>query len=249
MHTELTHIYTLSCPETGLVRYIGKSNNPNVRFSQHLRRSKKEKNYKKCWISSLLEKGSKPIMQVIDSVPFCDWQFWEKYYIKLFKSMGAKLTNQTDGGDGRKTEMTEVEKQLIRKRLSGTKRPKHNLIGKKVFQLDEKLSVINTFISIQEAATVTKIKKNPISAVCNKTGNKSSAGGFYWTFNPDTFVPSGPIRKNFKTIIVECKNKTFKKVFNSYKDVLEEFSVSASMLSRYCRGEFEHKKYNFNYAD
>lgn len=36
MLLETTNIYTLSCPISGLVRYVGKSNNPKQRFSRHI---------------------------------------------------------------------------------------------------------------------------------------------------------------------------------------------------------------------
>lgn len=36
---------------------------------------------------------------VIDEVSKSEWQFWEKYYISLYKSWGIKLVNLTDGGD------------------------------------------------------------------------------------------------------------------------------------------------------
>ena len=36
----------------------------------------------------------------IDQVEDREWQFWEKYYISLFKSWGFNLTNQNKGGGG-----------------------------------------------------------------------------------------------------------------------------------------------------
>ena len=95
-----TYIYVLSCPETGLVRYVGKSNVPEKRYKTHCRVDLLETSKKVSWVKSLNKRGLKPVMNIIDEVPFCDWKFWEKHYIKLYKSCGARLVNSTDGGDG-----------------------------------------------------------------------------------------------------------------------------------------------------
>ena len=39
-------------------------------------------------------------MEVIDEVNLEMWEFWEQYYISLFKSWGFNLVNSTDGGGG-----------------------------------------------------------------------------------------------------------------------------------------------------
>jgi hypothetical protein len=95
-----TYIYTLSCPVSGLVRYVGKTTVPNHRYARHCRTDLNETSKKVSWVISLSKKGLKPVMNIIDEVPFCDWKFWEKHYIKMFKACGAKLVNSTDGGDG-----------------------------------------------------------------------------------------------------------------------------------------------------
>lgn len=98
--TELTHIYTLSCPESGLVRYVGKSDNPKNRFKRHIELCNNEKSHKISWIRGLINKGLLPVLNVIDTVPWCDWKEWEKQYIKMYKASGANLVNSTLGGDG-----------------------------------------------------------------------------------------------------------------------------------------------------
>jgi group I intron endonuclease len=94
-----TFIYTLS-NSNGVVRYVGKTDNPKRRLREHLYESKKNpKNHKHYWIKSLINKGEKPILDIIDSVPISDWEFWEIFYISLFKSWGFNLTNETSGGE------------------------------------------------------------------------------------------------------------------------------------------------------
>lgn len=94
-----TYIYILQDPITQEVRYVGKSNNPKRRYTSHLCDKPKVKYYSYYWIQSLLEKGLKPIMTVIDETE-SDWQQLEKYWIEQFKVWGFKLTNITEGGEG-----------------------------------------------------------------------------------------------------------------------------------------------------
>lgn len=109
---ETTYIYTLSCPETGLVRYVGKSDFPEKRLVNHLK-CEHVHSKKSSWIISLKRKNLKPILEIIDIVPHCDWKIHEQQYIKMFLSCGAKLVNGTMGGDGGLT--VDVRKKLSAK--------------------------------------------------------------------------------------------------------------------------------------
>lgn len=55
-------------------------------------------------------------LECIDEVPTSEWQFWEKYYISLFKSWGFILKNKNEGGGGN-TYMTESTKIKIKEKL------------------------------------------------------------------------------------------------------------------------------------
>jgi len=122
---ETTNIYVLKDPNTGLVRYVGKANRINTRLNVHICLAKNPKTHKAAWVNSLLTKGQKPAVEVIDEVPYECWQFWERHYIKMYKAMGAELTNLTDGGEG--IEMTESIKEKIRANTLGKK---HNMSEK-----------------------------------------------------------------------------------------------------------------------
>lgn len=95
-------IYSLSCPDSGLVRYIGqtKQKNPLKRFHQHkyqFQRCSKSMSYVNCWIKSLYQQGKVPVFEIIESdIPENHLSIEENNYIKLFKAMGAKLTNIQD---------------------------------------------------------------------------------------------------------------------------------------------------------
>lgn len=91
-------IYSLSCPKTGEVRYIGQSGNIKERYSPNFKEY--NKSYKTNWITSLSKENLLPILEIIDEVPKSEWKFWEKYWISQFRTWGFKLVNRTEGGDG-----------------------------------------------------------------------------------------------------------------------------------------------------
>lgn len=94
-----TFIYTLSDPTTKVVRYVGKTINPHKRFTDHCRKTN-DRHHRAVWISSLRHKHQKPLMEIIDEVDFDQWEYWEIYWISVFKSWGFDLVNGNDGGKG-----------------------------------------------------------------------------------------------------------------------------------------------------
>ena len=64
------YFYTLKCPITNDVKYVGRSVNPDGRYRQHIHSGKCEghKDRKGAWIKSLLDKDLKPIMEIIDKL-------------------------------------------------------------------------------------------------------------------------------------------------------------------------------------
>lgn len=100
MQNNSTYIYSLSDPFTGLVRYIGKADDLRVRYNNHVSLKGKESTRKSAWVKSLIKKGAKPVIEIIDIVDKTEWKFWEQFYISLFKSWGFILVNSTVGGEG-----------------------------------------------------------------------------------------------------------------------------------------------------
>jgi hypothetical protein len=99
----MAKIYTLSHPLTNEVRYIGKSyKDLSKRLYEHLKDSIKIQNntYKHNWIRSLQKQNLEPRIELLDEVDDVEWQYWEKFYISLFRSWGFRLINATDGGEG-----------------------------------------------------------------------------------------------------------------------------------------------------
>ena len=91
-------IYSLRHPETGEIRYIGKSVNPENRLRQHIQDSKSRRNPVHCWIQSLTKVGLTPQMQVVRWVAEAEWQLHEIELIALHRKSG-RLLNVADGGE------------------------------------------------------------------------------------------------------------------------------------------------------
>lgn len=109
-----TFIYTLTDPKTGLVRYVGKSNNPQKRVLRHIREAitrLDRKDHKNNWVRSLLNENNKPILEIIDEVPKNDWQQWEIYWHNQLKEWGFELTNDERYLGIGSSELTEIQLQ------------------------------------------------------------------------------------------------------------------------------------------
>jgi len=97
---EVTAIYVLRDPHTFEPRYVGKSSTPKLRLTQHLLAARtKSVSHLQRWITKLEREGLKPVMDVMEWVPLSEWQNAERYYIREFTKLGARLTNSTPGGD------------------------------------------------------------------------------------------------------------------------------------------------------
>ena len=196
-----TFIYGLSDPISGMVRYIGKTNNPRQRYNKHLLAY--ENNHKASWIKSLKMNGLLPGMEIIDEVSKKDWQKKEIEYIKLFKACGAKLVNGTLGGEGAKVE--KQSKEWIEKRIKGytgkklskehcSKLSKNHSRKIKVYQFDMAGKFIKEWDSAQKVQNKLNISKSNILNCCRNKKKRSmrngkertyivqSAGNFKWRF-------------------------------------------------------------------
>lgn len=92
-----TYIYGLVDPETGKMRYVGKSNNPKVRYQCHLQ-DKNTNPHKTAWIRGLSERGLKPELVILEETTQKQWEERERYWIKRYRDEGAPLVNILEGG-------------------------------------------------------------------------------------------------------------------------------------------------------
>lgn len=121
------YIYTLSCPKTGEPRYIGVTNNPQRRLTEHIREAKNGiHNHRTHWISSLLSEGLKPVMKEIDETDNENWQQCEIAWIAHYRTMGYELVNGTDGGEGQRGCVpSEETRKKLSQSLSGENNPNY----------------------------------------------------------------------------------------------------------------------------
>jgi hypothetical protein len=104
--SRIATIYALRDPDTGAIRYIGKTeNDPAIRLRDHIASSRDSSRWwgrskKASWIRELLAKGQKPGMIILGRVPFGDWPMWERRCIRWALEAGCDLVNGDAGGGG-----------------------------------------------------------------------------------------------------------------------------------------------------
>lgn len=97
-----TFIYGLSDPtQYNKIRYIGKSDKPEIRYFEHLKDATTNINtHKTCWIRKLLSQNLQPTLIILDEVPIDKWKWFEKTWIDEYRKLGFKLVNTAEGGWG-----------------------------------------------------------------------------------------------------------------------------------------------------
>ncbi len=92
-------IYSLIDPRTNETRYVGKSIRPQQRLQNHM--NERSNCHRSHWLQGLKHLGLTPAMTILEKIPAgADWQEAECRWIAALKSSGARLTNNTIGGDG-----------------------------------------------------------------------------------------------------------------------------------------------------
>lgn len=92
-----SHIYALTDPQSGEIRYIGKANDPQKRLAGHLRDAARRRTPVYDWILSLRKNGLAPGIVVLRQVS--DWKTAEREEIAKYRAAGVRLLNLADGGD------------------------------------------------------------------------------------------------------------------------------------------------------
>lgn len=92
-----TFIYGLIEKGTKDIKYVGKSNHPKRRMQQHVCDSSNRKTPKDYWIQSVLKKGGKIDLIILEEVEYSAWVERERYWINLYKD---QIKNCAEGGYG-----------------------------------------------------------------------------------------------------------------------------------------------------
>jgi len=143
-------IYSLSCPFTNEIKYIGKTNSLKRRLNSHIDYARKKDSKKRPvsdWILTILEKGKKPIINLLEEVDEINWSEKEQYWIAYFKSKKNPLLNITIGGKGKGSgiKYSDELKEIRRKARIGYKTPENTKekikksLSKKVYCIDDDL--------------------------------------------------------------------------------------------------------------
>lgn len=139
--------------------------------------------------------------------------YWINFYNSCILEEGSNGYNMTYGGEGHsKIDKKEVEEMwnngygsiLIAKKLGHHSISIRNILstienysneldfirntGIKVYQYNSKGELVNSFLSIKDAAENIRVNPSCISKCCN--GHKNSAGGYFWSFDDNAnFIP------------------------------------------------------------
>lgn len=94
-------VYLLVDPDTDEVRYVGKSANPEGRLKSHMRYKQSARLPVGLWARSLMSRCSAPTLRIYGACATESEAFaLERLAVAEFRGGGARLLNQTDGGDG-----------------------------------------------------------------------------------------------------------------------------------------------------
>jgi hypothetical protein len=85
-------IYVLTDPRDNTVRYVGKSNDPERRLTEHAKSSTP-------WMVELRAAGLSPVMRIVDRASLQEWERAEQYWIAFYSRHG-RLLNTEVGGRG-----------------------------------------------------------------------------------------------------------------------------------------------------
>lgn len=158
-------IYGLFDPETKELRYIGKTQaRLSSRLAHHIWRA--SNTHKKQWILKLLRSGQKPEIDIIEECETNEELIKaEMHHIAQFKSIGCRLVNHTEGGEGCIGYKHGPEaKRKMSERLKGRSSPmkgKGHLLETKL-----KITMTKTGLALEQ---IYKIKDEYVSGLDSRT--------------------------------------------------------------------------------
>ena len=158
----ITYIYKLSDPITGKIKYVGKSNDPKKRLSDHIYNCDRTITHKNNWVKSLLEKGERPILEILEVVDQSNWERHEIYWIEKLRDEGHDLTNMDKGGQGTTRHSYNTIDKL---RLIHKERPNYNHCEDRTHIIDKDTlyqKYITENLSLNKCAEFFSVSKHTI---------------------------------------------------------------------------------------
>lgn len=204
----MIHIYSLSDPFTGEIKYVGKTNGSLTRrINQHLcSQNLQNKSHTIYWLKQLKSNNARPIIEDLEICSLDVWQEREIYWIEQCRQWGFKLTNTTIGGDvgclGYKhTEEAKKRIGILNSRpkskewIENAAIAMRKRVAKEVYQYDFDGKLIKIWSSLFEICNFlgdeTLSKRKNISACCY--GKRRSAYGFIWKYENTELKDKEPL--------------------------------------------------------
>jgi group I intron endonuclease len=114
--------------------------------------------------------------------------------------------------------------------------------------------LLNTFVSLNDAAKITKINETSIGGVCNH--KHKTAGGYIWKYSEDDsfvvdkdYIEKLNIHGGCKSLLVFDTENNFIKKYNSIKSAVED-GYTASSIRKCCRNEIDtYRGYIWKYGE
>jgi len=211
---ETTFIYALKDPRTNKIRYIGKANNPNERYSNHINKCRDKNTHKRNWINNLREEKLRPVLEILEEVPIDKWIEYEKMYIKKYANEDCELLNYTEGGDG----STFGNKGSFKKGDG----------AKKIIMMDKEGNYIKSFNKIGDAEKELQTNGS-VSGVLIK--NQKTCKGYLFLYeNEYKNMNSDDINK----YINSAKPKIKKSNITSYKEVeIFQYDLKMNFITKW----------------
>ena len=167
-------IYTLKCPISKEVVYVGMTKDVIKRYQQHTRK-KTDNPLRDEWMRELKNKSLKPLLEVLESgLNVYEAEQREIFYIKEYNT----VFNISRGGltpPARKGKKLTIEQKI--------KAFDCSVLKKTVIQKTKSGEFVNEFLGVREACRITGIDHRSIASVAgNKNPKRHNAGGFKWEY-------------------------------------------------------------------
>lgn len=213
---QVFYIYGLYSTSNNTIRYIGYTNNPNRRYSEHLKRSKYLNFRKDTWIQSELNKGFKIKIKVLSCTSLLNVYNAEEETIYNYRHQGIDLVNGNNGGRGCVNPTKEV-KEKISKTLTGYK---HSIEARNNIGKGHKGLKYNR-IMVMSQETKNKISKSNLGRVFkHRLFNEEQVINIFKYYN------KGYTSKEIGNIF-KINHRTIEKLLNTsiYSDIKNKYNL------------------------